>query len=72
MSKITLEMVEAAGKVIYGKEFTGDSEVVRKALEAARDAEKKVEIVMYPVNVNPQPPVVVVNCRCGGRDAYSY
>lgn len=62
-------MIEAAGKVIYGKEFTGDSEVVRKALEAARDAEKKVGLVI--TSPPPQPPVIV-KCRCRDADAYRY
>lgn len=66
--KITSAMVEAAGKVIYGKEFTGDSEVVRNALEAAIKIadENKIHI-----NISQPTPAVqyvpVPTCRCGGH-----
>lgn len=68
-NKITPEMIEAAGKVIYGEEFTGDSSIVRNALEAAfilAENPKQQVVITY----EPTPPRLVVvpdpRCGCGG------
>ena len=63
VKKITPEMVEAAGKIIYGKEFTGDSQVIRDALAAAFAAEPKGPLVVITKPAPVSPVIITYKCR---------